>query len=157
MFINITYFITRRLDSMHPLNVLFVAGFGPITQSHEKSQSLYVNTLNLPLRAMEGNETYLSSEKGEIGGVNHFVLWPLAQAAQSCFGSEDWPSNITAPQSWIEFEVEDIAVASEQMISKGYYLLVNNRVEPWGQSVTRFLSPEGILIGLTVTPWLRPE
>jgi len=41
------------------------------------------------------------------------------------------------------------------MISKGYQLLVNNRLEPWGHSVTRFLSPEGVLTGLTVTPWLR--
>lgn len=140
---------------MLPINVLFIAGFGPITPSPEKSQSLYINVLNLPLKAMQGNETYLSSEQGEIGGVNHFAVWPLNQASQSCFGLENWPSDITIPQSWIEFEVEDIAKASEEMLSKGYDLLVNNRVEPWGQSVTRFLSPEGMLIGLTVTPWLR--
>ncbi|PLP37801.1 glyoxalase, partial [Klebsiella variicola] len=28
---------------------------------------------------------------------------------------------------------------------------------PWGQTVTRLLSPEGLLAGLTVTPWLRAE
>ena len=27
--------------------------------------------------------------------------------------------------------------------------------EPWGQTVTRFLSPEGLLVGLTVTPSMR--
>lgn len=140
---------------MLPINVLFIAGFGPITPSPEKSQSLYINVLNLPLKAIQGNETYLSSEQGEIKGVNHFAVWPLNQASQSCFGLENWPSDITIPQSWIEFEVEDISKASEEMLSKGYDLLVNNRVEPWGQSVTRFLSPEGMLIGLTVTPWLR--
>ena len=31
----------------------------------------------------------------------------------------------------------------------------DNRKEPWGQTVTRLLSPEGILIGITLTPWLR--
>lgn len=140
---------------MYSLNVLFIAGFGPITLSSIESQSLYINTLNLPLKAMPNNPTYFSSESGELEGVKHFALWPLAQAAQSCFGSEQWPSNVTIPQSWIEFEVEDLAQASETLVSKGYHLLVNQRVEPWGQSVTRFLSPEGVLIGLTITPWLR--
>lgn len=40
-------------------------------------------------------------------------------------------------------------------LAQGYTLLVNNQMEPWGQTVTRLLSPEGILVGLTVTPWLR--
>jgi hypothetical protein len=31
-------------------------------------------------------------------------------------------------------------------------LLVKNRKEPWGQSVSRLLSPEGLLLGITVTP-----
>ena len=26
---------------------------------------------------------------------------------------------------------------------------------PWGQTVTRLLSPEGLLTGVTFTPWLR--
>lgn len=39
----------------------------------------------------------------------------------------------------------------------GYTLLVDNRLEPWGQWVTSFLSPEGILVGVTHTPWLRGE
>jgi hypothetical protein len=27
--------------------------------------------------------------------------------------------------------------------------------EPWGQTVTRLLSPEGLLVGLTYTPSMR--
>jgi hypothetical protein len=38
---------------------------------------------------------------------------------------------------------------------RGYKLLVESRTEPWGQIVTRMLSPEGILIGITYTPWMR--
>ena len=34
-------------------------------------------------------------------------------------------------------------------------MLVETRVEPWGQTVSRLLSPEGILVGLVITPWLR--
>jgi hypothetical protein len=140
---------------MPPIKVLFVAGFGPITRVDQESKSLYLNILDLPIKAMEGNESYMSTEDGELGGVKHFALWPLTQASESCFGVNEWPKELNIPQSWIEFEVEDIAEASVHLVSKGYRLLVNNRVEPWGQTVTRFLSPEGILTGLTVTPWLR--
>lgn len=140
---------------MPPIKVLFVAGFGPITRADQESKLLYRDTLDLPIKAMEGNESYMSTEDGELGGVKHFALWPLTQAAESCFGVNEWPEELNIPQSWIEFEVEDIAEASVHLVSKGYQLLVNNRVEPWGQTVTRFLSPEGILTGLTVTPWLR--
>jgi len=38
---------------------------------------------------------------------------------------------------------------------RGYKLLVEARKEPWGQIVSRLLSPEDILIGITFTPWLR--
>ena len=59
------------------------------------------------------------------------------------------------PQGWIEFDVEDVRVASAVLKQRGYTLLVDAREEPWGQTVTRLLSPEGLLVGLTVTPWLR--
>jgi len=137
------------------IEILFVAGHGPITQSDQESKSFYVDTLGLPLKPMPENQSYLSLEPGCLDGVKHFALWPLAQAAQSCFGSVYWPNDLTVPQSWIEFEVADITTASAQLVAKSYILLVNNRLEPWGQTVTRLLSPEGILVGLTVTPWLR--
>jgi hypothetical protein len=34
-------------------------------------------------------------------------------------------------------------------------MLVKNRVEPWGQTVSRFLGPEGLLIAIAFTPSLR--
>ena len=43
------------------------------------------------------------------------------------------------------------------MESRGYRLLVSNRTEPWGQVVSRLLSPEGLLVGLTMTPWMREK
>ncbi len=91
----------------------------------------------------------------ELKGVKSFALWPLTQAAESCFGSNEWPSDLPTPTSWLEFDVEDVAQASEELKAKGYRLLVTVRKEPWGQTVTRLLSPEGILVGLTYTPWMR--
>ncbi|HEK2897044.1 glyoxalase [Proteus terrae] len=137
------------------INILFVAGFGPITHDNAQSQLFYKDALNLPLKPMEGNSDYLSTSEGELKGVKHFALWPLDQAAMSCFGNNQWADSLPVPQYWVEFEVEDIDSATETLKQKGYQLLVDNRVEPWGQTVTRLLSPEGALIGLTITPWLR--
>ena len=73
----------------------------------------------------------------------------------SCFGDNKWVDSLPVPQYWVEFEVEDIDSTTEALKQKGYQLLVDNRIEPWGQTVTRLLSPEGALVGLTITPWLR--
>lgn len=90
-----------------------------------------------------------------VPDLRAFALWPLSQAAQSCFQTDIWPSDIPEPQTWMEFDVEDIETATAELVERGYRVLVGNRTEPWGQIVTRVLSPEGLLIGLTVTPWMR--
>jgi catechol 2,3-dioxygenase-like lactoylglutathione lyase family enzyme len=135
------------------LKVLFVAGFGPLVRDPHASKSFYLDTLGLPLEAMPGNPDYFHGEK--LDGVRHFALWPLAQAAQSCFGTNVWPGHVPAPHSWLELDVEDVASATRVLKERGYTILVDNRKEPWGQTVTRLLSPEGILVGITLTPWLR--
>ncbi|MCA5930865.1 glyoxalase [Pectobacterium versatile] len=135
------------------VEVLFVAGFGPIVKSLSDSHALYVDTLKLPLKPVAEGSDYLVSD--EMDGVKHFALWPLSQASESCFGHGSWPADLPEPQSWLEFEVADMVEATSTLKAQGYALLVENRLEPWGQQVTRFLSPEGILIGVTYTPWLR--
>ncbi|MEH2920268.1 VOC family protein [Samsonia erythrinae] len=135
------------------VNVLFVAGFGPIVKSLSASHALYVDTLRLPLKPIAQDNDYLVTDA--IDGVKHFALWPLSQASESCFGQEDWPADRPEPQSWLEFEVSDMTEATRTLKAQGYELLVENRLEPWGQQVTRFLSPEGMLLGVTHTPWLR--
>ncbi|WP_341866295.1 hypothetical protein [Paraburkholderia hospita] len=47
--------------------------------------------------------------------------------------------------------------ATTNLESRGYRMLVRTKQEPWGQIVTRFLSPEGILVGITLTPQMRKE
>ena len=133
------------------IDVMFVAGFGPISQDTASSPAFYIQTLGLPLKPMEGNAEYLLTEEGRLPGVKHFAVWPLSQAATSCFGESEHP----IPQGWIEYEVQDLDSATRVLSEKGYRLLVANRTEPWGQTVTRLLSPEGLLTGLTITPWLR--
>ncbi|VEB96386.1 Glyoxalase-like domain [Cedecea lapagei] len=142
-------------EAIAGLKVLFVAGYGPVTRDVAASSNFYQRVLGLPLKAMEGNEAYLATELDELDGVKHFALWPLAQAAHSCFGVDSWPESIVVPQSWVEFEVEDVGQATAVLKQAGYRMLVDNRMEPWGQTVSRLLSPEGLLVGVTVTPWLR--
>lgn len=137
------------------IDVLFIAGFGPVSLNTASSAGFYVQTLGLPLKSMEGNDDYLLSEEGRLEGVKHFAVWPLSQAATSCFGIDQWPDEYPIPQGWIEYEVRDLDSATRILSEKGYRLLVINRTEPWGQTVTRLLSPEGLLTGLTITPWLR--
>ena len=132
------------------IEILFVAGFGPIVRD-EESRRLYLDVLGLPLKG----DDYLNTN--ELDGVKEFALWPLDQAAESCFGTKTWPEDVPIPQAWLEFDVVDIGKATEAMKAQGYTLLVDAREEPWGQTITRFLSPEGLLVGLGHTPWLRGE
>ena len=134
------------------MNILFIAGFGPIVNDIQTSRKLYIDTLNLPLKEESG---YYQSET--IEGVKHFALWPLSQAASSCFDSNEWPADITVPTSWIEYEVESVEDATQELLDQGYVLFVKNKTEPWGQVVTRFLSPEGIITSVVYSPWFREE
>jgi len=139
------------MNSPKNIKVLFVAGFGPIVSDPAASRKLYSETLGLPFK--EEPNGYLHT--AALDGVKHFALWPLPQAAQSCFGSDQWPPNLPQPQAWIEFDVENIEKATAELQSQGYKLLVSNRKEPWGQLVTRLLGPEGLLVGITYTPAMR--
>ena len=141
------------MPDLSELKVLFVAGFGPIVRDPAASKRFYVDTLGLPLTPMEHDANYYHGEK--LDGVRHFALWPLNAAAESCFGKDRWPKDVPEPHSWLEFDVEDVASATAVLKKQGYRLLVETRTEPWGQTVTRMISPEGILIGITFTPWMR--
>lgn len=133
------------------IDVLFVAGFGPIVRDAAASRKFYSQALGLPFK--EDTNGYLHT--GGLDGVKHFALWPLAQAAESCFGSDQWPGNFPVPQAWIEFDVANIEKATAELKSQGYKLLVATRKEPWDQVVTRLLGPEGLLVGITHTPGMR--
>jgi len=136
------------------MKVLFVAGFGPIVRDAAEHRRLYGEALGI--RFKEEKDGYRHTEA--LAGVKTFALWPLWQAAQSCFGKDAWPEEIPAPQAWLEFDVDDVEKATAELESRGYQLLVRNKREPWGQTVSRFLAPEGLLVGIACTPALRePE
>src|SRR5215471_20882338 len=135
------------------IKILFIAGFGPIVPDDSTGRALYRNALGIPFK--EESDGYLHTESLE--GAKTFALWPLSQAAQSCFGTASWPKDIPAPQAWLEFDVESVEKATAVLESGGYRMLVKNKKEPWGQTVSRFISPEGLLVGITFTPSMREQ
>ena len=138
------------------MNIAFVASIGVIAADPPESRKLYVDALGLPLQPQQGDGEYYSSE--EVSGTKHFGVWPLTEAAQACFGSDEWPSDRTVPQVSLEFEVDDpeaVAAAAEELERAGFELLHGSRTEPWGQTVARLLSIEGSIVGISYAPWLH--
>jgi hypothetical protein len=139
------------MDQIGVTSVLFVAGFGPIVHDTAASRKLYEQALGISFKEETGG--YLHT--GDLKGAKEFALWPLSQAAQSCFGKDSWPNSVPTPQAWLEFDVEDVEKTTAELESRGYRMLIRNKKEPWGQTVSRFISPEGLLVGITFTPWMR--
>ena len=135
------------------MKIQSIAGFATITKDPQKSAKLYKEILGLKL---ESQEDYLFIDK--FPGSNHFGVWPLHMAAQSCFGTNEWPINFPEPTSTVEFELgspEEVSEAVEELKESGQQIVHEAIQEPWGQTVARFLSPENVLVGLSYAPWLH--
>jgi hypothetical protein len=88
------------------------------------------------------------------------LIWPLAEAAEACFGQPTWPAEHPVPQASIEFEVADppaVGAGAGELEERGPALLHGAREEPWRQTVARLLSPEGLIVGVSYTPALRGQ
>jgi catechol 2,3-dioxygenase-like lactoylglutathione lyase family enzyme len=138
------------------MNVLFVASVAVVAADPRQSRQLFIHVLGLPLVG-EGDGYYSS---GNIPGSNHFGVWPLSQAAEACFGTPEWPADRVVPQASIEFEVEDpeaVAAAGGELQRAGFELLHPARKEPWGQTVTRVLTEDGLIVGISHAPVFHGE
>jgi catechol 2,3-dioxygenase-like lactoylglutathione lyase family enzyme len=136
------------------MDIKFVASVAVITTDPAASRKLYLGALGLPLKQVGGD--YYASD--DIGGCKHFGVWPLPEAAQSCFGSPQWPADVAVPQLSLEFELADeaaVAASADELKAQGFQLLHDAKTEPWGQTVARLLSPEGAIVGLSYAPWLH--
>ena len=135
------------------MKIVAIAGFATITRDPKASAALYRDGLGLSFKEM-GDYLYVDG----FEGAKHFGVWPLAMAAQSCFGTEQWPDDVPLPQATIEYELEDVAAVQAAVVelkARGVEFVHEARTEPWGQTLARFLSPEGLLIGLSFAPWLH--
>ena len=136
------------------MKVSFVAGFGPIIRDPDASHAFWRRGLGIEFD--EPAPGYFTND--DLDGVKAFAMWPLVQAAQATFGTDAWPGDLPEPQAWIELDVESAAAVAEaaaEMEAAGHRLLKKAHEEPWGQTTARLLSPEGLLVGITFTPWMH--
>jgi catechol 2,3-dioxygenase-like lactoylglutathione lyase family enzyme len=136
------------------MDVLFVASVAVVAADPPQSRRLFMDALGLPLEG-EGDGYYSS---GSIPGSKHFGVWPLSEAAQACFGTPQWPAGRVVPQASIEFEVADadaVAAAGGELERAGFELLHPARTEPWGQTVARLLTADGLIVGVSYAPALH--
>lgn len=135
------------------MRIEFLSTVAVISPDPAASRKLYVDALGLPL---EGDGEYQST--GQLAGCRHFGIWPLAQAAEACFGTAAWPSDRPVPQVSVEFDVADagaVEAAERELVQAGYGVLHPTRREPWGQTVARLQSPEGAIVGVSYAPSLH--
>lgn len=138
------------------MKIELITSVAVITCDAPASRALYMDALGLPLKRLDGD--YFASEA--VTGCRHFGVWPLAQAAEACFGTPTWPDDVARPQVSIEFEVADATAVSrgaQELRARGYDMLHDAKTEPWGQVVARLLSPEGAVIGLSYAPSLHDD
>jgi hypothetical protein len=76
------------------MNIEFLSTVAVIAPDPRASRKLYVDALGLSLESEGGD--YHHSE--QIAGCKSFGIWPLAQAAEACFGTPQWPAERPVPQ-----------------------------------------------------------
>ena len=137
------------------MKIQSIAGFATISDDPQASHALYEGALGLEMKEMGD---YHCMDR--FPGCNHFGVWPLSMAAQSCFGTDEWPEAVPIPSSTIEFELgshNEVIAAVEELKQQGQSFIHEAIVEDWGQTLARFLSPENVLIGLSYAPWLHKD
>ena len=111
------------------MDVQFVASVAPIVRDADAARAFYRDALGLSFEGEAGD--YLFTH--ELEGTKHFGLWPLAEAATACFGT-------------------NLFLFTPTLNNKGCRLIHEARTEPWGQITARLLSPEGLLVAVCYTP-----
>jgi hypothetical protein len=137
------------------MKVQFISSFSVIAREPAASRPLFLQTFGLPLEPVAGTDYYASET---IGGCKHFGIWPLTEAAMACFGTATWPVDRPVPQASLEVEVgseAEVATAAAELRAAGYTLLHDARKEPWGQSVARVQSVDGLIVGVSFAPWMH--
>ena len=82
------------------MKIKFVAGFGPLVRDAKASLTFYRDVLGLPIVG----DDYLAMDA--FDGIKHFGQWTVEDAAESIFGTREWPSDIPIPNANMEFDVD---------------------------------------------------
>ncbi len=139
------------------MDVRLVASFSVVSAHPAEDRRLFADARGRPLPPPEtvAASDYVFTER--LPGANHFGVWPLAEAAQACFGQPTWPDTHPVPQASVEFEVDDVEAAARELEEQGYTLLHRARTEPWKPVIARVQTPDGVIVGVCYTPWLHEQ
>jgi hypothetical protein len=129
------------------MNVLFVPSVAVIAADAPQSRRLVIDALGLPLE--EEGEGYYSS--GSVRGSDHFGVWPLSDAAETCFGTAELPADRVVPQASIE-SADAVAAAGSELERAGCELVHAACTEPWVQTVARLLGGGGLVVAISHAP-----
>ena len=134
------------------MQVRFISSLSVVTSDPPADRRLFVDALGLPL---VGDGDYVFSES--LPGTRHFGVWPLREAAEACFGQPTWPDDRPVPQASVEFDVDDVPGAAAELEARGYRMIHGARTEPWGQTIARLQTDDGLIVGVGFTPWMRDD
>jgi hypothetical protein len=52
-------------------------------------------------------------------------------------------------------DVDSVRSAAEELKALGYDVLHGMKTEPWGQTIARLQTFEGVIVGVCFSPWLH--
>ena len=127
-----------------------VAGFGEVVEDVGVTAAFYRDVLGLEVEHENGSPYGTVT----IPGVLHFGLWERRAAAEAMFGDASAAERV--PLGFVlGFEVDDVGRAAAAIAERGGTVVQEPKEEPWGQKVSRFLLPSGMIAEVSETPWAR--
>jgi len=67
------------------MDVQFVTSVAPIVRDADESRSFYEDALGLSFEGQGGDYKFTH----KLEGTKHFGLWPLSEATNACFGTNE--------------------------------------------------------------------
>ena len=136
------------------MEIQFIAGFAVIAPEPAESRKLYVDALGLPLEQADGD--YFAQREGSGGSqaLRRLAAGPRGPGVlrHPRRGRATGPSH----RRRVEFEVAESARGrggGGRAGGAGLRALHPPRTEPWGQTVARILTREGLIVGISHAPW----
>jgi catechol 2,3-dioxygenase-like lactoylglutathione lyase family enzyme len=127
-----------------------LSGLAEVVEDIESAVSFYQDTLGLVVNFETGN----NYADVELPGILHFGLWSREAAAAVILGSPNQSDQIPLG-FFIGLEVDSVLETTKQVEENKISFLQTTKKEEWGQVTSRLITPSGVLIELTETPWAR--
>ena len=117
-----------------------VSRIAEIVDDVDTAAQFYREVLGLPVDHQPGG----SYSVVKVPGVLHFGLWSRAAAAEATFGDRNAVERIPLGFA-VEFEVDSVGPAADAIGERGWQIAQAPKKEPWGQALSRFFLPSGML------------